>query len=128
MAEKVLRKGEDKLLLALASGETIRAAAASAGITERTVARRLEEEEFRRQVAQLRAAMIDSAMGRMADGMADAATTLRKLLRAKAESVRLGAARSLLELTIRLRDNIDFEERITALEQRVEQRSTRRRP
>jgi hypothetical protein len=54
----------------------------------------------------------------MADGMTEAADTLRGLLTAEAESVGLGAARSLLELGNRLRQWVELERRITDLDPR----------
>src|SRR5262249_58592358 len=79
--------------------------------------RRLKDDPgFRRQVHDLRAQMLGQAAGRVADGMAEAAGCLRDLLKAKAESVRLSAARSLLELGVRLRDSVELGERIAALE------------
>ena len=71
---------------------------------------------FRRRVVELRADMVARSLGRLADGMADAADTLRALLRAEGESVRLGAARALLELGTKLRESVELEERLAALE------------
>jgi hypothetical protein len=113
------RKGEAALLLALAGGRTVRAAARAAGVGERTAARRLADPAFRRQVAELRAEMVERALGRAARGMSAAADTLRQLLRAEKESVRLGAARALLELTVRLREGVELEQRLRALEERA---------
>ena len=118
MAEIGRRKGDAALLLALAGGQTLRDAAASAGIGERTATRRVAEPEFRRRVAELRGEMVGRALGRMADGMTDAADTLRALLQAEGESVRLGAARSILELGNKLRESVELEERLSALERR----------
>ena len=58
--------------------------------------------------------------GKMADGMAEAADTLRGLLNAEGENVRLGAARSILELGTKLRDAVEIEERLVELERRQE--------
>ena len=77
MAENGRRKGDAALLLALASGQTLRNAAAAARIGERTATRRMADPTFRRRVAELRAEMVGRAVGRMADGMADAADKLR---------------------------------------------------
>jgi HEAT repeat protein len=55
----------------------------------------------------------------MADGMAEAADVLRQLLAARSESVRLGAARALLELGVKLREGVELEERLRALEERA---------
>ena len=95
MAENGRRKGEDALLLALAGGQTVRDAARAAGVGERTATRRWADAGFRRRVARLRAELVERAAGQLADGMAEAAATLRRLLTAEAESVRLGAARSI---------------------------------
>lgn len=119
MAENGRRKGDDALLLALASGQTVRDAARTAGVGERTATRRLADPAFARQVDALRAEMVRRALGKMADGMAEAADTLRQLLRAESESVRLGACRAALELSVKLREAVEFEQRLAAVELRL---------
>jgi HEAT repeat protein len=52
----------------------------------------------------------------MADGMAEAADVLRSLLTAESESVRLGAARAMLELGVRVRDAVELDRRVCELE------------
>jgi transposase-like protein len=105
--------------LALAGGRTVAETASLAGVGERTLARWLAEDDaFRRRVGELRAEMIGRALGKMADGMADAADRLRQLLQAESEGVCLGAAKALLELSVKLRDTVEIEERLTALERR----------
>src|SRR4051794_2343058 len=66
MADNGRQKGDEAL--ALASGQTLRAAAASAHVSERTAARRWADATFRRRVSELRAEMVSRALGRMADG------------------------------------------------------------
>jgi len=122
MAENGRRKGDDALLLALASGQTIRDAARTAGIGERTATRRLADPAFRQHVEKLRGEMVCRALGRMADGMADAADKLRQLLAARSEAVQLGACRSLLELGVKLRETVQLEERLAALERLANER------
>jgi hypothetical protein len=117
MAEIGRRKGDAALLVALPEGQTVRAAARAAGIGERTATRRLADPAFRRRVADLRADMVERALGRAARGMSAAAVTLRQLLRAEKESVRLGAARALLALTVKLRESVEQEQRLRALEE-----------
>ena len=60
--------------------------------------------------------MVEAAVGQLADASTAATATLRKLLAAEAETVRLGAARSILELGTKLRESVEFEERVRALE------------
>jgi hypothetical protein len=112
----------DALALALASGQTVTEAAVSADLSRRTATRRVADPAFRRRVAELRAGMVARALGKMADGMTAAADTLRALLDAEGESVRLGAARSILELGNKLRESVELEQRLADLEQRLAER------
>jgi hypothetical protein len=116
------RNGDGILAAGIAAGQTIAAAAAAAGVSERTAARRPTDPEFKQHVAELRAGMVQLALGRLSDGMAGAASTLRELLSDPSGTVRLGAARSLLELSTKLRESVDLENRLAALEAALEQR------
>ena len=122
MAHRGRRNADEALALAVASGQTLRDAAAAAGIGERTATRRWADPAFRRRVGELRGDMVSNAVGRMADGMADAAGKLRELLTADSESVQLGAARSLLELGVKLRESVELEERVAELEQSIKRK------
>jgi hypothetical protein len=117
------QNADDALVAALASGATVQHAARRARLSARTVHRRLEDEAFRRRVREARAAMLRRASGRMAAGMTGAATTLRDLLNAKADTVKLGAARALLELGVKLQDAADLQERVAELERRLGERT-----
>lgn len=110
------QNADEFLAAALATGQTLRAAAVTAGIAERTAARRWADPAFRRRVAGLRGDLVQAAVGRLADGMSAAAEVLRQLLAAQSENVRLGAARSLLELGVNLRESVELEDRFAALE------------
>jgi hypothetical protein len=55
------RRKDDALLLTLASGRSVRAAARAAGIGERTATRRMADRAFRRRVSELRADMVERA-------------------------------------------------------------------
>lgn len=123
MAENGRRKGEIQLLLALAAGRTVREAAALAGIGERTATRRMADRAFRRRVTELRADMVQRALGQLADASTVAVRTLRKLLKAEADTVKLGAARCILELGNKLRESVDLEQRLAALEQHAEDKN-----
>jgi hypothetical protein len=113
------RKNGDALALALAAGDTAIEAATKAGMSERTVYRRLADPAFRRHVQDLRGEMVGRALGRMTNGMSEAADVLRSLLAAESETVRLGAARSLLEIGSKLRESVELEARLQALEERA---------
>jgi len=114
---KALTPKQESAALALAAGESVRVAARKSGAGERTIkAWTATVPAFSKRVSELRAEMTNMAVGRLADGMAVAADTLTDLLSAKSETVRLGAARALLELANKLRDVVELEPRLAALE------------
>ena len=108
--------GGDSFALAIASGTSVREAAASAGVSERTAYRRLGDPAFRRRVSEIRASFLNQAVGLLSEAANEAVSTLKALLTARAESVRLSAARAILELGPKLREQAELEERVTALE------------
>lgn len=111
------RKNADEVLaLGLAAGKTVQAAARAAKVSESTAARRMKDPAFLARVSDLRGEMVGRAVGHLADAMTAAAATLRKLLSCSALNVRLGAARSLIELGVRIREATELEERVKALE------------
>lgn len=66
--------------------------------------------------------MTARAMGRLVDSMASAAETLGFLSRkGKSEMVRLSAARAVIELGLKLRETVEMEHRLAALEERLPQ-------
>jgi hypothetical protein len=92
------RNCDDALLLALAGGLGIAAAARQAQVHERTVRRRLADADFRRRVNEARAAMVGEAVGRLALAGGLAAVTLAQLVKdAASDAVKLGACRAVLE-------------------------------
>ena len=111
------RKNADSALIAaLAGGATVRDAAAAAGVGEMTVYRRLKESEFRRRLDEARAEILSGAMARLSAATTGAVETLTSLLAAESESVRLGAARSILDTALRWREQADLVERLDTVE------------
>lgn len=107
----------EAVALLLAGGSTQTRAAREVKVGVASVKRWCREPEFARRVRELRSAMVDRALGKLADSMSYAAHTLVELcVPGVQESVRLGAARSVLELGVKLRESSEFEARISALE------------
>jgi len=118
VAARGRRNADDAIAVALAAGQTQAGAAAAAGVSERTVARRVTDPAFRQLVSRLRGEMVGQAIGVLVAGMFGSAVVLRHLmLNAESETVRLGAARSVLELALRAREATELEERVQALEE-----------
>jgi hypothetical protein len=118
----IITARQEAAALALAAGATIPAAAARARCGVRTVKRWLATQpEFRRRIGELRGEMIGRALGTLTDALAEAAGVLRQLLASQSDAIRLGACRSILEVTTKLKETCELEQRLSALEQRLEE-------
>lgn len=108
---------QEAVAVSLATGATLPQAAKASGVGLRTIERWLKEQPaLSRRVIELRTEMTARALGQMTEGMVYAAKTLRRLLYAKSETIRLGAARAVIELGVKLRESVEMEARLTALE------------
>jgi hypothetical protein len=115
------KKADDGLVLALACGASPEGAAQKTGLSLRTVYRRLAEPAFRQRVEQARAEMVRRAAGLFtAAGLAALKTFTTLQESASSEAVRLGAARAIIELGCKLRQAVEMNERMAALEARLE--------
>jgi len=111
------RAGADAALVtALAVGATVEQAAERAGVSARTVHRRRGDADFKRRVDEARAELLGRAMARLSAACTTAVTTLTALLTAESESVRLGAARSVLDAALRWREHEDLAARLDHVE------------
>ncbi len=117
MADDDKLKRDDALVLALACGLTVRQAAGEAGFGERTAHRRLADPEFRRRVSAVRGELLVGGGGRLSDAATQAVDVLRELLDADADTIRLAAARTILQQSVALRTAAELEQRIARLEQ-----------
>jgi hypothetical protein len=121
VAKKRRKKAEEALLLALACGATVEGAARQAGLSERTAYRRLADPEFKRRQQDLRGDMVQRAAGALTAASAEAVRALLEVLRSSmAGDVRLRAARSILEMGLRLRESVELTERMAAVERELE--------
>lgn len=103
-------------VLALAQGRTNGQAATDAGVSTRTVLRWLEDEDFRREVDDARTTLLRLAVGRLAAASTQAVDTLVDALTTEKGQARVQAARTLLDACLKLRESLELEERIAALE------------
>lgn len=109
-------KNRPAVVLALARGQTTGQAATVGGVSARTVLRWLEDDAFRQEIATTRTELLRLAVGRLAAGASAAVDTLVDALTSEKGQARVQAAKVLLESTLALRESLDLEERITALE------------
>lgn len=112
---------DQQLLLALACGATVEGAAQKAGLSKRTAYRRLAAPEFGRRLAALRDDMVVRASAMLTASAAESIKTLLGLLeKSQPAAVRLGAAKAILDLGLKLRDVEEIQRRLQALEERLD--------
>jgi hypothetical protein len=121
MPHRGRKQADELLLMALACGATVEAAARAAGISKATAFRRLQDPEFSKKLKQAKADMVQRTEGMLTASGMESVKTLMELQKPVAPpAVRLGAARSVLELGMKVRERADLEERLAALEQQAE--------
>jgi hypothetical protein len=108
---------QEAVATCLAAGMSIEAAARKSGCAAVTVKLWLRKRPaVRVRVRWLRVQATERALGLLVDGMAEAALTLRRLLRSKSEGMRLKAADSLLSHGAQLSALAELQERVAELE------------
>jgi hypothetical protein len=119
MAHRGKANADELIATALAAGATAAEAATQAKVNPRTVFRRLQDQGFRDRVAELRGQMLSRTLGKLSDGTVEAAEALREMVKEETGAVRLGAAKALIDLTVKVRESVDLEEQVKELEQRI---------
>ena len=97
--------GDDRLLTALVAGCHVENAAKVAGLSERTVYRRLADRDFRGKLNQARGALRESILARLADAGNDAISKLWELMGSEDENIQLKAAKAVLEALAKLQSS-----------------------
>jgi len=111
--------------MALACGATIDNAARTAGVSSATVNRRLRDPNFQSELQKVRADMLQRTAGMLTGASGEAVKTLLSLQKETTPpAVRLGAARAILEIGLKIRETVELEERLAALEERLRQAET----
>jgi hypothetical protein len=113
---------DEPLALAIACGSTLEAAAAKLNVSTSTVQRRLKDPQFQQRLREVRAEMVTRATSMLTAAALEAVKTLLSLqAKESPPTVRLGAARAVLELGARLRESLELSERVAALEAQFRQ-------
>ncbi len=123
MAKEGKRGADPKLLLALACGATAEVAARHAGVSKSTVWRRLKEPAFQAKPNKLRADMHVRVADQLTAASAEGVRTMVQLMmETNSGSVRLGAARSVVEFSTKVRETADLAVRLPELEQQSDKK------
>ncbi|MCY3710974.1 MAG: hypothetical protein OXG26_18935 [Caldilineaceae bacterium] len=94
-------KGYPNFALAIAEGRTVHDASTAAGFSERTGYRRLEKQEWQDAIQEIRVLMAEQTVNFMSSNLHDTLETVKKLMdKADSDSVKLGAAKTILQMVI----------------------------
>jgi hypothetical protein len=107
------------LAVAVAAGQSANKAASAAGIKPSTARKWAREPAFRRMVGAYQTRAIRRALAIMVRGAVRAAAKLYELAKHDDPKIALAASRAILELGPRLRDDLDREQRLIAIEDRL---------
>lgn len=125
LVSKTIR--DDVLLAALLSNRNIAEAAAAAGCGTRTVFRRLENKDFRRQLEEMQLKSLETARNGLLSRLTAAVDTMTDVMQdgENSPSTRLQAARLIIDSALRMVETVDHERRICELERREMARNGR---
>jgi succinylglutamate desuccinylase len=110
-------RADDALILALACGAQVEAAAAKASVSPATAFRRLKDPEFQAKLQTARTEMVQRATAMLTAAAMEAVKTLLDLQgKTCPATTRLGAAKAVLEIGSRLRTENELISRLEAAE------------
>lgn len=113
--EKLTRKSQ-AAILALLAHPTIPEAAKACGVSETTLWRWLQRDDFREKYREAQNKVFDGALGSLQGATIEAVDCLRRNLNCKNPSAEVQAARIILGYTLKAREMFDHETRISELE------------
>lgn len=110
-------RDDNPLLLLLASGMSIRRAADKSGFSSATISRKLADNEFQARLNKLRSTILDRAVSRLIAISIQAVNTLHKLLTSDKDSIKLQAAKTVLENLLKANEAIVVNQRLNNFEE-----------
>jgi hypothetical protein len=120
MPKRTNEDRSDLIALAMAQGIPIRQWAQEHKVHIRAAYRLAERPAVRAKTAEIRARMVDEAVGRLAEAATTAALTLWDLVGTeRPDTVRLGAARALLSSLIEVQSHAEMSRRFAAIEKKL---------
>ncbi|MCC7421731.1 MAG: hypothetical protein IT428_15730 [Planctomycetaceae bacterium] len=124
MARNGRKFADDTLILELSSGKSVPEAANAAGVGDRTVYRRLSDPAFQTRLAEAKKTIVARALEKLSESSVAAVETLVVLLKSDADTVRLSAAKAILETGLRMKQMVELEDRLRRLEDEEASRKT----
>ena len=118
---------EEAAIVSLLSEPTIDAAARKVGIGETTLLRWMAEPDFKARLRAARRSVVEGAIGRLQQAATQAVDTLARNLTCGTPAVEVGAAKAILDQSVKAIELVDLAERVEALEQASELAADRER-
>jgi hypothetical protein len=122
IVEPGLSRRHEAVVVALLSNPTIKEAAAAAGVNESTVWRLMQREDFQKAYRTAQDKALDGALGTLQGAAAEAVATLQRNLKCGVPAAEVGAAKVLIDFTLKAREQFGYSDRIRALEDALKRR------
>jgi len=117
VVEPVLSRRHESVIVALLANSTMKDAALAAGVSESTVWRLMQREDFQKRYREAQDEALNSALGSIQGAAIEAVATLREIAnKGKVEAARVQASKTILDYTFKVRQQFGLEERIKLLE------------
>ena len=122
VVEPVLSRRHEAVIVALLANPKIKDAAEAAGVSESTLWRLMQREDFQRRYKQAQDEALQTALGSLQGAATEAIATLQKNLTCGTPTAENQAAMTILNYTLKAREHLDYAERIKELEARLKDR------
>ena len=119
----VLSRRHEAVLVALLAHPKIADAAKAAGVNESTVWRLMQNEVFQNRYREAQEQALNGALGALQGAATEAVATLQKNMSCGIPAAENQAAMAVLNYTLKVREQFDFDARIKELEARLRDRA-----
>ena len=129
IVEPVLSRRHEAVIVALLANPTIKGAAAAAGVNEATIWRLMQREDFQKRYKEAQEKALEGALGSLQGAATEAVACLQRNLSCGVPSAEVAAAKTLLDFTLKTREQFGVGERVRQLEAiiRAREEAERRR-
>lgn len=122
IVEPTLSRRHEAVIVALLANPTMKDAAAQAGVSESTVWRLMQREDFQRRYREAQDKAFDGALGALQAASTEAIDSLKRNLTCGTPAAEVQAAKAILDFTLKVREQFDYGQRIRQLEDALKAR------
>jgi DNA-binding MurR/RpiR family transcriptional regulator len=122
IVEPVLSRRHEAVVVALLANPTITCAAQAAGVSESTVWRLMQREDFQRRYREAQDKAFDGALGALQAAGTEAIDSLKRNLTCGTPAAEVQAAKAILDFTLKVREQLDYDRRLRQLEDALKAR------